>query len=70
MNECESKLMEVPMTNIKIGCIELKNRLKQQYSQITDEDLMCNDGKDMMLQVLQQKLGKSIDELREIILRL
>jgi hypothetical protein len=65
------KLMEMPTTNIKIGCIELKNKLKQRYSQITDEDLICSDGKkDMMLQALQRKLGKSMDELREIILQL
>lgn len=63
--------MEMPAINIKMGCIGLKNKLKQQFSQITDEDLVCSNGqKDIMLQTLQQKLGKSSKELRELILSL
>lgn len=63
--------MEMPAINIKMGCIALKNKLKQQFSQITDEDLLCSNGrKDLMLQTLQQKLGKSSKELRDLILSL
>jgi hypothetical protein len=59
------------MPTIKENCIELKAKFKQQYTNVTDEDLQCNDNrKNEMMEKLQQKLGKSREELHEIILKL
>jgi len=59
------------MLNIKENCNELKAKFKQQYSIVTDEDLHCSNGrKEEMLERLQQKLGKTGEELHEIILKL
>jgi uncharacterized protein YjbJ (UPF0337 family) len=44
---------------------ELKGKLKQKYGQLTDDDLTFADGKeDEMLGRLQQRLGKSKEDLR------
>jgi uncharacterized protein YjbJ (UPF0337 family) len=57
--------------NIKENCKELKAKLKQQYTNITDDDLQCDDGrKEEMLEKLQQKLGKTREEVHEIIFKL
>jgi hypothetical protein len=59
------------MLNIKENCNKLKARLKQQYTSVTDNDLQCNNNtKGEMLERLQQKLGKTSEELYEIILKL
>ena len=43
---------------------EWKGKLKQQYGQLTDDDLKYEEGKDEeLLGRLQKKLGKSRDEL-------
>jgi hypothetical protein len=55
---------------IRTGCQELKNKFKLKYTNVTDEDLLCKTGKEDMLGRLQQKLGKSREELRQIILAL
>lgn len=69
--DSNTKIMDFPVIDIKMGCMQLKNKLKQQYSQITDDDLICSGGKrDLMLQTLQQKLGKSAPELRDLIRKL
>lgn len=45
---------------------EMKGKLKQRYADLTDDDLMYTEGKeDELLGRLQQKLGKSRDEIRE-----
>ena len=45
---------------------ELKGKLKQKYAQLTDDDLTFVDGKeDEMLGRMQQRLGRSKDELRK-----
>lgn len=45
-----------------------KEKLKQKYSIITEEDLNFSLGKEMeMLEILGYKLGKSKEELRDII---
>jgi len=55
----------------KENCEELKAKLMQQYKSVTKEDLRCNNGgKDEMLNKLQHKLGKTNEELCEIILKL
>jgi uncharacterized protein YjbJ (UPF0337 family) len=44
---------------------EVKGKLKQKYAQLTDDDLTFAEGKqDEFLGRLQQKLGKSKDDLR------
>ena len=43
---------------------ELKGKVKQAHGDLTDDDLRYEDGKDdELLGRLQQKLGKSKDEL-------
>ena len=47
---------------------EQKGKLKQQFAQLTDDDLLFAEGtKDEMLGKLQIKLGKSKEELHKII---
>ncbi len=54
--------------NIKGNWNEKKGKLKQQFSKLTDDDLMYVEGKeDEMLGRIQKRLGKSKDEVREII---
>ncbi|MFP4089483.1 MAG: CsbD family protein [Cyclobacteriaceae bacterium] len=44
---------------------EVKGKLKQEYGELTDEDLTYAEGKeDELLGRLQRKTGKSKDELR------
>lgn len=44
---------------------ELKGKLKQQYADLTDDDLMYVEGKeDELLGKLQKKTGKARDELK------
>jgi uncharacterized protein YjbJ (UPF0337 family) len=50
---------------------ELKGKLKQQYGNLTDDDLAFSEGKeDELLGRLQQKLGKNKDEVRQMIEKL
>ena len=50
---------------------EIKGKLKQQYGNLTDDDLVFAEGKeDEMLGRLQKKLGKSKEELRQMIERM
>ena len=47
---------------------ETKEKLKQKYPIITDEDLHFREGKEKeMMEMLGYKLGLSIEELRGII---
>lgn len=44
---------------------EIKGKLKQEYGELTDQDLTYAEGKEEeLLGRLQQKTGKSKDELR------
>ena len=44
---------------------EVKGKLKQRYGQLTDDDLAFTEGKeDEWLGRLQQKLGKTKEDLR------
>jgi hypothetical protein len=48
-----------------------KDKLKQMFPSISDEDLTFNDGKEMeMIELLSYKVDKSVDELRSIINKL
>ncbi len=50
---------------------ELKGKLKQQYANLTDDDLALAEGKeDELLGRLQKKLGKTKDEVRQMIEKL
>jgi uncharacterized protein YjbJ (UPF0337 family) len=56
---------------IKGSWNELKGKLKQQYGNLTDNDLVFSEGKeDELLGRLQNKLGKSKDEVRQMIEKL
>ena len=47
---------------------ELKGKLKQKFATLTDNDLMYQEGKrDEMLGKLQIKLGKTKEELNDIL---
>ncbi len=49
---------------IKGGWNELKGKIKQAYGDLTDDDLVSEEGKDdEMLGKLQQKTGKSRQDL-------
>jgi uncharacterized protein YjbJ (UPF0337 family) len=53
---------------IKGSWNELKGKLKQQYGNLTDYDLVFSEGKeDELLGRLQKKIGKSKDEVRQMI---
>jgi uncharacterized protein YjbJ (UPF0337 family) len=56
---------------IKGSWNEVKGKLKQSYGNLTDDDLVFAEGKDdELLGRLQRKLGKSKDEIRQMIERL
>ena len=47
---------------------EIKGKLKQQYAQLTDEDLTFADGKvDELVGKLQEKLGKGKSEITKLL---
>lgn len=47
---------------------ELKGKLKKSYAELTDNDLLYEEGReDELFGRLQKKLGKSKDEVRRII---
>lgn len=47
---------------------QLKGRLKQKYADLTDQDLLYEEGKeDELFGRLQKKLGKSENEIRDIL---
>lgn len=63
-----SRELSSVMTNLKFkgSWNELKGKLKQKYGQLTDDDLTFAEGKqDEFFGRLQQKLGKSKEDLRK-----
>jgi uncharacterized protein YjbJ (UPF0337 family) len=47
---------------------EVKGKLKQKYAQLTDDDLTYSEGKDdELIGKLQKKLGKSAEEVRQML---
>jgi uncharacterized protein YjbJ (UPF0337 family) len=53
---------------IKGNWNEVAGKLKQQFANLTDDDLLYKEGKEEeLLGRLQQKLGKTKEELRKII---
>ena len=56
---------------IKGSWNEMKGKLKQKFGNLTDNDLTFADGKeDELLGRLQNKLGKSKEDIRKMIERL
>ncbi|SDK65398.1 Uncharacterized conserved protein YjbJ, UPF0337 family [Catalinimonas alkaloidigena] len=54
--------------SIKGSWNETKGKLKQKYGQLTDDDLVFEEGKeDELLGRLQKKTGKTKDEIRKVI---
>lgn len=50
---------------------ELKGKIKQQYANLTDDDLLYEEGKDdALLGKIQQKVGKTKEEIIQWIERL
>ena len=50
---------------------EIAGKLKQQFANLTDDDLLFKEGKEEeLLGRLQQKLGKTKEELRKMIAKL
>jgi len=50
---------------------ETSGKLKQQFANLTDDDLLFKEGKDEeLLGRLQQKLGKTKEEVRDLIAKL
>jgi uncharacterized protein YjbJ (UPF0337 family) len=47
---------------------ELKGKLKEEYAELTDDDLTYEEGKeDQLIGNIQKKLGKTKDEIKAII---
>jgi len=58
-------------TEIKGNWNEIKGKLKQQYADLTDDDLLLEEGKeDEMFGKIQQKIGKTKDEITKWIAEL
>ena len=56
---------------IKGNWNELSGKLKQQFANLTDDDLLLKEGKEEeLLGRLQNKLGKTKEELHKIISKL
>lgn len=54
-------------TEVKGNWNEQKGKLKQAFANLTDDDLMFADGKkDEMYGKLQKKLGKTREELEDV----
>lgn len=54
-------------TELQGGWDELKGKLKQRYAELTDDDLMYEEGKDdEMWGRLEQKLGKAKKEILSV----
>lgn len=55
-------------TIIKGNWNQLKGKLKKQYSKLTDDDLRYEEGKeDELVGRLQKRLGKTDQEIRDIL---
>jgi len=47
---------------------QIKGKLKEEYGELTDDDLAYQEGQeDQVIGRLQKKLGKSKDEVKDII---
>jgi uncharacterized protein YjbJ (UPF0337 family) len=68
LRDLEIRIKGMDKLRFKGSWNEIKGKLKQQYGNLTDNDLVFADGKeDELLGRLQKKLGKSKDEVRQMI---
>ncbi|MBC7888864.1 MAG: CsbD family protein [Ferruginibacter sp.] len=57
--------MESWKLNLKGNWNELKGKAKQQYADLTDDDLLLEEGKDdELVGRLQKKIGKTKEEVK------
>ena len=57
--------------NIKGNWNEVAGKLKQQFATLTDDELLFKEGKEEeLLGRLQQKLGKTKEEIRTLLAKL
>ncbi len=57
--------------NIKGNWNELTGKLKQKFAELTDDDLLFKEGKEEeLIGRLQQKLGKTKEQIRDLIAKL
>ncbi len=62
------KIYKMNTTELKGNWKELKGKLKKSYAELTDNDLLYEEGReDELFGRLQQKLGKSKDEVKRMI---
>ncbi len=62
------KIKKMNKTELKGNWNEQKGKLKQAFAELTDNDLMFEEGqKDEMLGKIQIKLGKTKEEFQKII---
>jgi len=58
-------------TKLKGNWNELKGKMKQKYADLTDDDLLYEEGKeDELYGRIQKKIGKSKDEVKKWIAEL
>jgi uncharacterized protein YjbJ (UPF0337 family) len=58
-------------TEIKGNWNEFKGKMKQQFADLTDDDLLFEEGKeDEFYGRIQQKVGKTKDEIKKMIAEL
>jgi len=62
---------EMDKLNIKGNWNEVAGKLKQKWANLTDDDLLFKEGKEEeLLGRLQKKLGKTKEEIRDMIAKL
>jgi uncharacterized protein YjbJ (UPF0337 family) len=67
-NHLQLNLIHMNTTELKGNWEEQKGKLKQKFAALTDNDLMFSEGKkEEMLGKLQIKLGKTKEELFNLI---
>jgi uncharacterized protein YjbJ (UPF0337 family) len=55
-------------TSLKGNWNEIKGKLKQKYADLTDDDLLYEEGReDELYGRIQQRVGKSKDEIKKFI---
>ncbi len=63
--------MSATTDKIKGNWKQLKGKLKQQYGELTDDDLIYTEGKeDELIGRIQEKTGKAKEEIKEVINKL
>lgn len=70
-NESSRVLISMNKLQMKGSWNEIKGKLKQSYGNLTDDDLVFAEGKDdELVGRLQKRLGKSKEEVRQMIEKL